>query len=322
MKKLLTILLSLTLLFSMTACGGDDDNNTENLGDWWIIQEIDLSEGIPLLVRFELHDGDDYATSYDLNGQEVGTIGVSYDGDRITLDLGITAAEFITDGKYLYNPDTEEIEFYRSDDPEFIEQKGYDGTWYINGDTSSTNVLKINGNSYELNTDFEQKSGTFEYGPSIHIVGQGHEVSSLPSLEAEFPGPEFYPVMDGKVLYGQDFMDYICYINENYVNDETALMYARMTDVLNSQWMAYTEDSRVMLTVFPYYFQIMTYAVDENGIENPNPELGAWEGTWEFDVANNQVIFSYFDGNQDSFALAEDMIEIELDAVNFIFARY
>ena len=217
MKKLLTILLSLTLLLSLTACGGDDNDVTEDLGDWWIIQDIDLSEGIPLLVRFKLHDGDDHATSYDLNGQEVGQIDVSYDDDRITLDLGFTAAEFITDGKYLYNPNTEEIEYYRSSDPEFVEQKSYDGNWFVNGDISSENVLKIDGNKYELNTEFEQKSGTFEYGPSIHIVGEGHEVETLPSLEGEFPGPSFYPVMNGEVLYFQEFMDYVCYVHDAYI---------------------------------------------------------------------------------------------------------
>ena len=320
MKKLLIILLTTLLAMSLVACGGDDDATVS--GDWWIMNENSSSEGLPLFTIFKMGDNDDVASYYDLNGQELGQMDVYRDGDEITLDLGFTSATFETDGNNLYNLENGEVEFYRSDDPGFLEMLSYDGKWYRNADENATDILDISGTTYTLTTMFSEETKNFEFGPSRHIAPNGVEFNSLPIIQAEFPGPSFYPVMEGHVIYAQPFMDFECYVHEDYINDELAKMYVRFTDVMNTNWESAQDGYRLVLNINSTYFLALAYAMDENGYENSNQDLGIYVGQYSFNPSTNEVTFNYVDGGSDTFSLEDDLQEINLPTINATFTQF
>ena len=322
-RKLALLLICVLLLNSafLTACG------KSAAGDWWVMAEDYEPGGIPAFEVFKMGDDDDIAVYYDRNGQAVGEMDVIREKGTITLDLGFAGETFRFKKNELLDEDTGEVVFVRTDDPGFPEMLNYDGSWYLNGDPDAGEVYIFNGDSYEYKNTSENyyggdKSGTWKYGASIHILPTGNEIETLPSLEAEFPGPVFQPVADGEVMYVESSMEYKCYISENSAVDSTAAgLYAAAAQIMSGTWVAQCENYSLVFNLTPSQFQIIPFAIDENGFNNPSEEIERWAGSWELDEEDGSIVLDFLNGETESIPCDAEADEISITAAGVVFER-
>lgn len=326
MQKKISLALVCALILNvlvMTACG----KGTSASGDWWVQSEDYEPNGIPIFEVFKMGDDDDTAVYYDRNGQPAGEMDVIREKKLITLDLGFTEAAFILKGDKLIDPDTREVIFVRTDDPGFPEMLSYDGSWYLNGDPNAEEMYVFSGDNYEYKNTSENyyggdKSGTWKFGPSIRILPTGNQIEMLPHLEAEFPGPTFYPVAGGSVLYVRDGMDYECYVNENSLEGDMAVgMYAAAAELMNAVWTAQFDDYSLTFNLDPNAFQIIPYGIDENGYNNPREDLENWAGTWSIDESDGSLILDFLNGETEIISCDPDADEIYMAVIDALFER-